>query len=319
MEDCLSGRTPDRPPVSLWRHFPVDDQNPETLSEAVFQFQNLYDWDFVKVTPASSFCIRDYGVVDEWRGNPEGTREYITRPIQMPQRWNALKPLDVHSGALKSQLLCLEKLLKRLPKDTPILQTIFDPMSQAKNLAGRQELLVHMRQFPDLLHKGLEILCENNIRFIRECKKIGIDGIFLAVQHAQVELVSREEFGQFVYPYALRILDEVTDLWCNLLHIHGKGIYFTELSTLPVEVFNWHDQETDPSLSKGKETVNGVVCGGLKQWDTLAYGTPDTVQIEAERAITETRGTRFILGTGCVMPVIAPHGNISTVRQSVEK
>jgi uroporphyrinogen decarboxylase len=27
LETCLSGEIPDRMPVALWRHFPVDDQS----------------------------------------------------------------------------------------------------------------------------------------------------------------------------------------------------------------------------------------------------------------------------------------------------
>ncbi len=77
IEACLSGAPMDRPPVALWRHFPVDDQSPATLAAATANFQRTYDFDLVKVTPSSSFCLRDWGIKDEWRGAPEGTREYV--------------------------------------------------------------------------------------------------------------------------------------------------------------------------------------------------------------------------------------------------
>ena len=68
LENVLSGEPPDRVPVSLWRHFPVDDQTPEGLAAATASFQRRYDFDFIKVTPSSSFCLKDWGVEDEWRG-----------------------------------------------------------------------------------------------------------------------------------------------------------------------------------------------------------------------------------------------------------
>ncbi|MBM3144322.1 MAG: uroporphyrinogen decarboxylase, partial [Chloroflexi bacterium] len=71
LEICLSGEKPDRPPVALWRHFPVDDQTPEGLAAATLNYQRLYDFDFVKITPASSFCLVDWGSRDEWRGAAE--------------------------------------------------------------------------------------------------------------------------------------------------------------------------------------------------------------------------------------------------------
>src|SRR5687768_15609784 len=93
LEACLSGQNLDRPPVALWRHFPVDDQSPETLATATLQWQKIYDWDLVKVTPASSFCLKDWGVEDAWRGHSEGTREYSKRVISEPEDWSRLKVL----------------------------------------------------------------------------------------------------------------------------------------------------------------------------------------------------------------------------------
>jgi uroporphyrinogen decarboxylase len=52
--------------------------------------------------------------------------------------------------------------------------------------------------------------------------------------------------------------------------------------------------------------------------DTLVYGNPAEVRTEAADAIQQTNGKRFILGTGCVVPIIASHGNLLAARKSVE-
>ena len=57
IQAAIKGEIIDRPPVALWRHFPVDDQSPETLANATLYFQNNYDFDLVKVTPASSLSV----------------------------------------------------------------------------------------------------------------------------------------------------------------------------------------------------------------------------------------------------------------------
>jgi len=74
LEAAIAKDVADRPPFALWRHFPVDDQTPEGLAESTSLYQARYDYDFVKVTPASSFCLLDWGVEDEWNGNPDGTQ-----------------------------------------------------------------------------------------------------------------------------------------------------------------------------------------------------------------------------------------------------
>jgi uroporphyrinogen decarboxylase len=63
---------------------------------------------------------------------------------------------------------------------------------------------------------------------------------------------------------------------------------------------------------------SGVICGGLKRIETIVLGTPDMILSETKDAIQETGGTRFILGTGCVTPIIAPYGNLLAVRKSVD-
>jgi uroporphyrinogen decarboxylase len=59
------------------------------------------------------------------------------------------------------------------------------------------------------------------------------------------------------------------------------------------------------------------MCGGMRQ-DTLVYRDQAEVQQEAADALKQTGGKRFLLGTGCVVPVIASHGNIMAARRIVE-
>jgi uroporphyrinogen decarboxylase len=51
----------------------------------------------------------------------------------------------------------------------------------------------------------------------------------------------------------------------------------------------------------------------------MVFGTVEDVQAEVSDAIQQTRGQRLLLGTGCVVPVIAPHGNLMAARTSVEQ
>lgn len=317
LQACISNDPAlDRVPVALWRHFPVDDQTPETLAAATLHFQNNYDFDLVKVTPASSFCLKDWGADDLWEGHPEGTRRYTKRVISEPMDWEKLPLLTPSAPHLAGQLACLRLIRAGLGSETPMLQTIFSPLAQAKNLAGGDILLAHLRRYPEAVLKGLETITESTRRFIRAAVETGIDGIFYAVQHAQGHLLAPDEFSLFAQPYDIRLLDSAGDLWCNMVHLHGENIHFEKVSRYPAHILNWHDRETDWPLAEGQKFFRGAVCGGLSQ-DTLVLGTQAQVQDEAVEALTQTSGKRFILGTGCVVPVIAPHGNILTARKAV--
>jgi uroporphyrinogen decarboxylase len=56
----------------------------------------------------------------------------------------------------------------------------------------------------------------------------------------------------------------------------------------------------------------------LQRWDVVVQGTRDQVRKQAADAIAQTGGRRFVLGTGCVTPIVAPTSNIYAVRGAVE-
>jgi len=318
LEAAIAGEPVDRPPVALWRHWPGDDRTPEGLAEATLRFQRDFDFDFVKVTPPSSYCLQDWGVRDEWRGNAEGTREYVARPVQHPEDWGRLPTLEPQEGALGAQLACLRLLSSALGGDVPLVQTVFSPLAQAKNLAGQERLLDHLRRYPDALRAGLEVITETTVRFLESARGCGIAGIFYAVQHADYSLLSEAEYHTFGRPYDLRVLQAAQGLWLNVLHLHGSTVMFDLVTDYPVQVLNWHDRETGISLAEGQRRFGGAVCGGLSRWDGVVCGTPTRVRAEAFEALAQTGGRRFILGTGCVVPVVAPWENLRAARQAVE-
>jgi uroporphyrinogen decarboxylase len=319
LQACLKGERTDRPPVALWRHFPVDDQSPDSLAAAALQFQKAYDFDLVKVTPASSFCLKDWGVEDSWEGSTEGTRRYTKRAVHKPEDWESLPVLDPSAPHLDAQLACLRQIRAGLSPEVPVLQTIFSPLAQAKNLSGGETLLVHLRKYPEAVSKGLETIAISTQRFLEAALETGIDGVFYAIQHAQAGLLSLNEYKTFGLPYDHRVLEPAHDLWCNLLHLHGDEIYFELVSEFEFQIVNWHDRETPPSLAEALSQTSEVytVCGGLGR-ETLVYGEQAEVRSEAQEAFEQTKGQRLILSTGCVVPIIAPHGNILAARNSVE-
>ena len=317
MEACLRRTVIDRPPVALWRHFPVDDQSPVSLAEAHIAYQGLYDFDLLKVTPASSFSVRDWGVEDVWEGSPEGTRTYTKRAIGKPGDWLGLPVLDPDSGYLAQQLECLALIRERLGQEIPVLQTVFSPLAQAKHLAGEETLLGQLRENADAVMRGLETIGESTRLFIQAASGKGIDGIFYAVQHAQSRLLTREEFMRFSRGADLAALQSAAGLWCNVLHVHGENIFFDAISDYQAQIVNWHDRDTGPDLHKASRTWPGALCGGLRM-NTLVYGTADEVSREAREAFAVADAGRLILSTGCVVPIIAPHGNIRAARHAAD-
>jgi uroporphyrinogen decarboxylase len=154
----------------------------------------------------------------------------------------------------------------------------------------------------------------------------GADGIFYAVQHAQAHLLSAEEFIRFARTHDVMLLQTAVDMSFNMVHLHGQNIHYETVSRYPAEILNWHDRETAWTLAKARQyyarlgtgSFSPAFCGGLSV-DTLVYRDPAQVWAEAADAVEQTKGRRFILGTGCVIPTITPYGNIMTARRSVDR
>lgn len=317
LEAAFAGESVDRTPIALWRHFPVEDQDAESLAEATAAFQLTYDFDFIKVTPASSFCLKDWGSMDEWRGSSEGTREYTRRVITEPEGWRHLQPLKPSQGALGEQLRCLRLLKERFGQEVPIIQTIFSPLAQAKNLSGQDCLMEHLHRAPLEVGAGLETITATTVNFIDAALKEGVDGFFYAIQHASYRYFDQESYARFGESYDLRILEHASSAWLNVLHLHGDALIFELAGRYPVQVVNWHDRETWPDLASGKAQVNAAVCGGIGR-GTIGYSDPGSVSEEAREALEALGKEGLILGTGCVVPIIAPGANLKAARRAVD-
>ncbi len=313
LEAAIHGAKVDRVPVALWRHWPGDDQRADDQAAAHMAFQAEYDWDFVKVTPSSSFCLDGWGVADRWEGNTEGTRKYLQWAVQSPDDWVGLQPLSPYAGGLGRQLDCLKLLEKTFGTATPFIQTIFSPLAQAKNLAGEDALILHLRQHASQVRQALAAITETTLAFISEARQTGIAGIFYAVQHASYQLLTEAEYAEFGRPYDLRILSAVSDLWLNVLHLHGNNVMFRLLADYPVQAVNWHDREGWPLLAEGLPLIAGAASGGVSR-ETLHDEDPEQAVRQARDAFEQTQGVRWILGTGCVSLITTPTGNIRKLR-----
>lgn len=318
LETAVGGGQPDRVPVALWRHWPGDDQAADALAAAHLQWQREYDWDLVKVGPASSFSVTGWGLQDRWVGHIEGTREITYRPVQKVEDWQKLTVQDPNKGMLAVQLEALRLVGAGLGEEIPFIATIFSPLSQMKYMAGNERLISHLRQYPALFHEALSVITESTIRYVEAAKETGIDGIYYAVQHARYPVMSRAEFGEFGRPYDLKVLEVASDLWLNILHVHSTDIMFDLVADYPVQIVNWHDRDTAVSLTDGLAQISGAASGGVSQW-TLHQETPEATLAEIADALQQTNGRRLLLSTGCVAMVTTPLRNIRAFRAAVTK
>lgn len=321
LERTLIGEPTDRTPVALWRPFPGDDQRAADFAACVIDFQKRYDWDFVNVYPSASYQVTDYGVQDEWHGAADGTRVPARYAVRRSLDWTELRALDPQRGEIGKQLMALKMILDTFAAEqTPIVMTVYSPLSQAARIAGHDALLRHMRRSTERLTSGLNVITESTLRLIEALRPMGIAGIYYVIEYADYTLLSEAEYERFGLTHDLKVLGAVPQTWwLNLLYLRGDAPMFNQLNALPPMAVNWHDVTAEPTLDEAKLLLKSAACGGFDAETHLRAGTPSLVRDVGRDALKIMAHRRLILSTGGAVLATTPHSNLRAVRDAVEK
>jgi uroporphyrinogen decarboxylase len=315
------GRQPvDRPPVAFWRHAPDVDETAPGLARAMLDFHRRWDLDLIKVMSSGVYCVEDWGCRVAYLGAPSGARQCTEHAVRRREDWRRIRPLDPGVGALGRELEAVRLIARGRHDDAPVLHTLFSPLTIARKLAGDERLLADLREAPAVVEAALGAITETMTGYALAALGAGADGLFVATQTGTAEFLSEADNARFGAPYARRVLEAVAGRPAFvLLHIHGRDIYFDQLTALPVAAVNWHDRLTRPTLGEAAGRFRGALVGGLAEWTTLRSGPPAAVAAEVEDALRQTGGRGLIVAPGCVLPLDTPEAHLQAVVDAVKR
>jgi len=282
IEDVLAGKEVEHPPVTLWYHFGVHHGSGERFAELALDYFFHYDFDFLKV-------MNDY-----YYPLPDGLER-----IKTAGDIEKLCLLTIEKTDWSEQLKALRVVGRKLRDEAYFIDTVFDPWHTFKRALAGENLERLMEDEPVATHRGLEIITENLIRYCKKAIAEGAAGIFLSIPAGE-EMVSREQFLEFVKPYSKTLLEEIkSEALFNVAHVHGEKVYMDECLDLPAHVFNWWDRGPHgPSLSDVKGKINGCVMGGIDH-TILPRHTLEFIRNHAREGKALGGNSRFILAGGC--------------------
>jgi uroporphyrinogen decarboxylase len=318
IQAALQGEEVDHVPVSLWRHWPVADETPQGLADAMVHWQQEYDFDLLKFMPTGMYGVHDWGVETVYNPGHRGNRIATKTVIDEPEDWTRLAKLDVNEGYYGAEVEAIRLAAAELNNSVPILQTVFSPLTTAAKLAG-DRVYADMRLHPKALHAALQQITETTIDFTLACLRGGAHGVFYASQNASYRLLNAAEFGEFGAAYDLQVLQAIeNESQFNMMHIHGEDIMFNVIAAqYPINLVNWHDRVTSPSLQEAQEKFNGLLVGGIDDRKTISDGPVDTIRWQVTNAIEQTGGKRLVIGPGCVIPTNTPDSHVRAVIETV--
>jgi uroporphyrinogen decarboxylase len=318
LEAVLGGGRPDRVPVTLWRHWPGDDQRSADFARYTVGFQRAYDWDIVKVTPFSAYCVADYDTTTAWQGDLSGDRHITRRPIKTSINWTELRPLDPMRGELSKHLEGLRLIFDAMgDNDTPVITTIYSPLTQALMLGGADQTCYHLRTMPDRLHSGLNTLTESTLRLLDALRRLPLAGIFYVMDAADYTALSHAEYAVFGQPYDQKVLQDMTNKWwLNVASVGSDAPMFPMAMATGFPIIHWNTRT--PSLVDARSLSEAVFCGGLDHQAHLHIEAPTAARDAIRTAFVDTDRRRFILSTDAATFVSTPRSNLRAVREAVE-
>ncbi len=326
---ALNGQEVDRVPVSAWMHFSEFDQDPIALAKKQVEFNEEFDFDFIKLMPFGTYSIQDWGAEIKIYCHPHHEPIVAAPGIKEIEDYTRLEVFPAHYGTWGKQLQLVQRISKLIKKDTPYVQTIFSPFSTLKKLAG-DRLIQDMKENPESVHQALRVITETTKNFVKANVEAGVSGFFLATQNATYNMMNDEEFKEFGMKYDLEVINEYKDLtYFNIIHIHGDNIMFdTIIENYPLNCINWHDRHTFPSLKEAREKTDKCFLGGIQEvpffvdgvlnYDSImARSSSEEIMKHAKEAIAEVNGRGLILGPGCVVDPKTAKENLKALRESV--
>lgn len=285
IDNTLSGKEVDRPPVSFWYHFGVQHAPGERIAELSLEFLRYYDLDWLKL-------MNDY-----FYPMPSGVEE-----ISTAAGLGAVKRFSAADTDWAQQLRAIEIIARELKGKAYFIDTIFDPWQVLlRNLVGE-----HLEELcdsaADAVLAALDIITENIVAYCRDAFRAGVNGIFISTFGSKKQM-PRERYLRFALPFVRRILEAVEHLGpLNTLHVHDYGIYVEDVVTLPAAAISYEDRDaSNPPMNEMRKRWAGTIMAGLDK-NKATRVTPAEAARNAVEGMRLGGPTRFMLAPGCSFP-----------------
>jgi len=283
-------------PAAFFTHFGEDYKSGQAAIDRHKQFFEFTGMDFVKIQFELPFPRKEIATCSDYVHLPCLPLEYYR-----PQ-------LDVVKG-----------LVNALKSDALVILTLYSPFMIAGQMVGNDTLIEHLELDPEPVFKGMEAVTDSLIEFVRECKRLGLDGFYHSTQGGESHrFKDREIFAKWVQPSDMRLMKEIDFSFpFNILHIcdyHSEYRGYDDLTQFhdyPGTVVNVSTHIGAKTLTTAELSAvfERPFMGGLDRLGPLSSGSESDARTAAMHVLAHAP-SRFILGADCTVPGNTPWVNL---------
>ncbi len=281
-------------PAGFFLHFDPAYHRGAAAVDKHLEFFRFTEMDFVKIQYERTFPLLDN--------------------IKNPSDWENMPLYDLDFYA--PQLEVVQGLVKSSGHEVLVLPTLYSPFMYAGHAVGTKLLDQHLIENPEAVKKGLQIITESLLGFVRECIRLGVDGFYASTQGGETfRFEDCTIFSKYIQPYDLLIMEEINQA-CqfNVLHIcdyHGEYDDLSPYTSFPGHVVNssLHVGTGTTSPREIAQLFQRPFMGGLDRKGILTYGSPKQIEKEVLEVLAKAP-ERFILAADCTVPSGTPWENL---------
>lgn len=286
-------------PAAFFLHFDQAYHEGQAAIDKHLEFFRSTNMDFVKIQyehpfPASTPIHQP----KDWAHAPLSSEEFFAQP------WHVV-----------------EGLVKAAQSEALVIVTLYSPFMWAAHLG---DITSHLQENPEAAKRGLEIMTENVLTFVRGCKRAGVDGFYASSQGGEAfRFHDPNIFQKYIKPTDLAVWEELSSCIFNILHICDYEGGYNDLSPF----LDYPGHVVNSSLQVGERTLSPrdvsrlfgrPFMGGMERKGILATGNPESIRQAAVRVVDEAP-EKFILAADCTVPGDTPWENLKAAIEAAHQ
>lgn len=289
-------------PAAFFLHFDPEFHEERAAIDKHLDFFRYTNMDFIKIQyeqrqPNATF----FQSINDWKRVP-------------------LYPIEFHDSTLH----IVRELAKESKNEALVIMTLYSPFMWTKRISGESTLEKHLKENPEAVKKGLEIMTENTINLARGCMRAGIDGFYASSQGGEsFRFKGTNIFEEYIKPTDLAVWDEIKACNLNILHIcdiHGAYKDYSPFIEYPGHIVNCSlnlDGRTI-TLKEAYTMFGRPFMGGMDRNGVIGTGGHEEIR-KSVREILEDAPDKFILGADCTMVSNTPWDHLKTAIETAHQ
>lgn len=288
---------------------------PETAAQIIVQTNEEVESDIV--WPGSGYhnlAIRALGGKIKFRtkGAPDVQEPLLKQLTDIDRvELNRLQ----HDDGIGALCRTAELVVKNVGSKTLVGSSQWGPFTLAGHTYGVERLMRSIYKDRDAVHTVLEFTSELCFRYLELFIAAGVRIVSVAEPSASGDLISREQFRDFVLPYLKKVFAKLHQSGV-LVSLHICGNITNRLDLIPETGADVLSVDYKVDLSRVKEVLGGKIsfAGNMNPVGIMQNASTEEVTAACRQCITKAGpAPGYILMPGCDIPPGVPLENIQAM------